>query len=322
MYGGEPPDVIASDLTIRILPGNRIGAPFLTAYLSYLYLTGYWQKRAGGASGSMKKITREQIKALRVPVPSLAEQQRIAAVLQDQMAAVERARAAAEARLEAANALPAAYFRAAFDQPEAIQWSAEPLGKYAEIVGGVQKSPDRAPAVHHRPYLTVRNVQRGYLDLAKVDHFEVTSEELERLRLQSGDVLVVEGNGSIDQIGRNAVFVEDGEEWIHQNHVIRVRLPRDVWLYEFVSMYLNSEEGRSQMIRKAQTTSGLYTLSVGKVATLEVPCPPISAQMKLVAELSRGMQIQKAVFSALREESRAISSLPAALLRRAFSGEM
>jgi type I restriction enzyme S subunit len=114
MYAGEPAKVFASDLTIRIRPYEGLSSPFLTAYLSYLYLTGYWKERAGGASGSMKKITREQIKALRVPVPSLAEQQEIAAVLQDQMATVERAQAAAQAQLKAIKALPSVLLSRAF----------------------------------------------------------------------------------------------------------------------------------------------------------------------------------------------------------------
>ncbi len=48
------------------------------------------------------------------PLPPLPEQKRIAAMLNEQMAAVEKARAAAEAELEAINALPAALLRRAF----------------------------------------------------------------------------------------------------------------------------------------------------------------------------------------------------------------
>jgi type I restriction enzyme, S subunit len=62
----------------------------------------------------MKKITRTQVLELPIPLPVLAEQQRIAAVLKEQIAAVETACAAAEAELKAINALPAALLRRAF----------------------------------------------------------------------------------------------------------------------------------------------------------------------------------------------------------------
>jgi type I restriction enzyme S subunit len=115
MFPGEPKGAVASDLTIRIWPSSEISSDFLTAYLSFLYQTGYWKERAGGASGSMKKISREQIQAQQVPVPATADQQRIAATLNEQMASAERARKAIEEELDAINKLPAALLRQAFN---------------------------------------------------------------------------------------------------------------------------------------------------------------------------------------------------------------
>jgi type I restriction enzyme, S subunit len=54
------------------------------------------------------------VEAFEVCIPDLQEQQRIVGALDEQVAAVERARAAAEAQLEAAKALPAALLRRAF----------------------------------------------------------------------------------------------------------------------------------------------------------------------------------------------------------------
>jgi type I restriction enzyme S subunit len=114
MYSGDPPGVVASDLTIRLWVRPALSAQFLTAYLSYLYQTGYWQGRAGGASGSMKKITREQITAEPVPLPSLAEQQQIAADLSARLAAAESLIARCREEVAAVEALPAALLREAF----------------------------------------------------------------------------------------------------------------------------------------------------------------------------------------------------------------
>ena len=111
---GDPVNVVASDLTIRLRANHAEVAPFLSAYLSHLYLSGYWRERAGGASGSMKKITRTQIAALEVPVPTPADR---AAILV--RVAAERARATAlqsatDAELSAVEALPEALLRDAF----------------------------------------------------------------------------------------------------------------------------------------------------------------------------------------------------------------
>jgi type I restriction enzyme S subunit len=114
MYLGKPQSVVASDLTIRIQTKKDIEARFLTAYLSSLYLNGYWKERAGGASGSMKKITRTQIESEQIPVPALADQLRIAEQLSSQMASAERFRQTLAEQLDAINKLPAALLREVF----------------------------------------------------------------------------------------------------------------------------------------------------------------------------------------------------------------
>ena len=78
LYTGGPEGIVASDLTIRLWPGDQIRSEFLVSYLSFLYTSGYWRERAGGASGTMKKITRSQIETERIPVPSTTVQQSVA----------------------------------------------------------------------------------------------------------------------------------------------------------------------------------------------------------------------------------------------------
>jgi type I restriction enzyme S subunit len=267
-------------------------------------------------------VQRDKLLALEITLPQLSEQKRIAAILKEQMAAVERARAAAEAQLKAAKDLPAAYLRAVFDSQEAQQWTKEKLVNVSLISGGIQKTPDRKPKIFHRPYLTVRNVQRGYLDLSALERFEITESELDRLRLMQGDILIVEGNGSLDHIGRNALFRGEVPECIHQNHIIRVRLDEQRFIPEFVSRFLNSDAGKAQMIQKAMTTSGLYTLSAGKVAALEIPMPSLTRQREIVETLNEKIPTAENTCKVITSQLETISSLPAALLRQAFTGKL
>ena len=115
MFNGNPVNAVASDLLIRILPHNSVEATFLTAYLSFLYVSGYWKERAGGASGTMKKITRTQISNEQIPFPTYAEQKRIAATLNEQTAGAEKLRVKLGIQLDEINALPAALLRKAFN---------------------------------------------------------------------------------------------------------------------------------------------------------------------------------------------------------------
>ena len=158
--------------------------------------------------------------------------------------------------------------------------------------------------------------------MERVEHFEVTPAELTKLRLRDGDLLIVEGNGSPSEIGRNALFKDDGQEWIHQNHVIRVRFQKNPMVPKFVSQYLNSDLGKRQMLERAATTSGLYTLSTSKVKSLTVPIPPRDIQMTVSALVESRLCAVQSCEQRLMEELDTIEALPAALLRKAFSGEL
>lgn len=106
--------VAASDLTIRLLPGPLLEARFLSNFLAWLQLEGFWKEKAGGASGTMKKITRGQLDTLQLSLPPLSRQRGLAAELDAAFAEIATLRTALEARLAAVERLPAALLREVF----------------------------------------------------------------------------------------------------------------------------------------------------------------------------------------------------------------
>ncbi|MFM7788901.1 MAG: restriction endonuclease subunit S, partial [Microcystis panniformis] len=68
-----------------------------------------------GKGTTFQEISKSQLTIFEIPLPPLSEQKRIAAILNEQMEAVEKARKATEAQLEAINKLPAVLLRRAFN---------------------------------------------------------------------------------------------------------------------------------------------------------------------------------------------------------------
>ena len=159
-----------------------------------------------------------------------------------------------------------------------------------QVAGGIQKTPHRTPRNNAHPYLGVGNVYRGRLDLTNVKEFELEPGDLERRRLEAGDLLVIEGNGSFNEIGRCAKWNGEIENCVHQNHVIRCR-PADSRISDFVLLFLNSPNGMEIMQRLAITSSGLYSLSVGKIRQIEIPVPPLAEQRRIVAKVKQLMAL-------------------------------
>ncbi len=67
-----------------------------------------------GTGSTFEAINRADLVKLEIPLPPIAEQKRISAILNEQMAAVEIARKAAEDELATINALPASILSQAF----------------------------------------------------------------------------------------------------------------------------------------------------------------------------------------------------------------
>jgi type I restriction enzyme, S subunit len=133
--------------------------------------------------------------------------------------------------------------------------------------------------------------------------------------------LVVEGNGSKDQIGRLAIWDGSISPCVHQNHIIKVRLV-NVGLEKWILFWLLSLPGRRFVEQVASSTSGLYTLSVNKVASLPVPLPPLTEQEFIVEEVERRLSVNDELANELVANLKRVERLRQSILQRAFNGQL
>ena len=164
------------------------------------------------------------------------------------------------------------------------------------------------------------NVARGLLKLDEVHEIELFDGELERLALKSGDILIVEGNGSLTEIGRCALWDGSISNTVHQNHLIRAR--PIIMLGKFVEAWLNSMRGIEKLTRLAATTSGLYTLSVGKISKIPVPVPPLFEQAASAEMLAVALDEQARQVESIQQSLKQSVAQRKNILRAAFSGEL
>ena len=203
--------------------------------------------------------------------------------------------------------------------PEGWTWAT--VGQLGGVSAGITKNRKRAHLPIQLPYLRVANVYANQLRLDDVARIGVEEQEIPKVLLKKGDLLVVEGNGSIEQIGRVAIWDGRIEPCLHQNHIIKVRffLPEVV---HYTLYWLLSQEGRAQIMRVASSTSGLYTLSLSKVEHLPVPLPPLAEQRRIVAEVERRLSVAREAEKAVEANLKRIARLRQAILKRAFEGKL
>lgn len=200
-------------------------------------------------------------------------------------------------------------------------WGWERIGQFSDVSGGLTKNQKRNSLPNKRPFLRVANVYANRLELDDMHEIGIGDEEVERVLLQKGDLLIVEGNGSIEQIGRVAIWDGSIEGCVHQNHLIKTR-PYPGIKAKFILYFLMSELGRKFIVREASSTSGLNTLSLSKVNSLFAPICATTEQMEIIAALdaysSQIDALEQTITTALQQAE----SLRQSILRKAFAGRL
>ena len=328
---------IASTEWISFFPVPGLEPRFLQYYLQQDSFRTYVASNVSGVGGSLMRVRPEVVERFPFPLPPLAEQRRIVAAIEEHLSRLDAAAAALERVRTALPRYRAAVLKAACEgklveselRPTNSQngqdlspgWKWSKMSEIGTVQGGITKNPARKPVRHKFPFLRVANVGRGKLDLSEIHEIELRHGELERLRLEQGDLLIVEGNGSPTEIGRLAVWNGQIPDCVHQNHLIRHRPNADI-RPAYIAAYWNSPSGMAQVMKAASSTSGLYTLSVGKVSSIRVPVPPVSEQDRILAEVDRRLSLADAADRAVSAGLAKAKRLRQAILKRAFEGRL
>ena len=201
--------------------------------------------------------------------------------------------------------------------PEGWVWAS--IEQLARVIGGLTKNKKRQEMPLRKPMLRVANVYQNRLKLGDIHETGVIEAECARVLLEDLDLLVVEGNGSKDQIGRMAIWRSEIADAVHQNHLIKVRMTESS-LVEFALRWFQSPNGRQNIEKVASSTSGLYTLSISKIEALVVPVPSLIEVSEInelvdeafskIAHLEAWCETELARSAALRQS----------ILKEAFTG--
>jgi type I restriction enzyme S subunit len=265
-----------------------------------------------GAVGQ-QRVPEVFLASLEIPLPPLPEQRRIAAILTEQMDAIEQARAAAEAELAAAEALTAAYLREVFESETLQRWKPVPLGKVlvrsTEIVHPHDKPS--GPAV----FVGLEHIESGTgIRLGEVP--------LEMSELTGRKPTFYEGQIVYGYLRPylNKVWIAEFDGLCSVDQYVYSVVP-SLADTEFIAWFMRSPVyiERSPL---GSNTSQLPRIRADEVASIEVNLPPLDEQKRIVTQINEYLTETYALCASLKEELEAISQLPAALLCRAFNGEL
>ena len=266
------------------------------------------------AGANINNLRNDDLNNLEVPLPPLPEQRRIAAIL-DQ---ADELRARCRRALALLDELADSIFIDMFEMGQISAWPTMLLESVAELQGGLTVNQARVSMPLEVPYLRVANVGRGRIALDHVKTMSVSHTELERVRLNIGDLLIVEGHGNAAEVGRVARWSDARADTVHQNHLIRVRALEARLNPVYLESYMNSSRGRAYFARVAKTTSGLNTINMANVRAVPTLIPPLSIQQTYAERIAHIERCRAIRFGHLAK----LDELFASLQHRAFRGEL
>ena len=277
------------------------------------------------SSAGQLTVSQGTVLKLGVPLLPMDRQREVVAEIEKQFSRLDEAvanlqRVKANLKRHRASTLKAATDGTLIGDPGKSGWRDALIGEVGQVISGLTKNPKREALPRKMPYLRVANVYANELRLDQIEYIGVAEKEVEKLLVRRGDLLVVEGNGSPDQIGRVALWDSSIPDCVHQNHLIKVRLAAEV-APEWALIWLLSPGGRREIEQVSSSTAGLHTLSTGKISRLPIPVPPLDEQHRIVAEVDRRLSIVREVEAEVDANLKRAQALRQAVLARAFAGQ-
>ncbi len=144
---------------------------------------------------------------------------------------------------------------------------------------------------------------------------------ISKYALQANDVLFNNTN-STELVGKSALFRGHSEPIVFSNHFTRLRPNPDALLPEFLAAWLLQQWLIGVFADICNRWIGQSAVKPGKLLSLTIPLPPLPEQKRIAAILSEQMAAVERAHKAAEEKLEIIKLLPAALLRRAFAGEL
>lgn len=292
LFEGYVEPIVYSNHFTRLRTVNESLLPdFLASWLNHQWQQGVFAAICNRWIGQ-SAVKADKLLNLAIPLPTLPDQRRIVGFLREQMAAVEKARMAAQARLEAVKALPASFLRQVFNGPDAQAW---PRMKF-EQVSVLQRGHD----------LTAQERKPGPYPVVTSSGIVGTHDDF-RAR---GPGVVTGRSGSV---GRVHYIKEDF--WPHNTALYVKDFKGNNPIYVFYLLqWVN--------VKAVSSGTGVPTLDRKEVHKLIVSHPSVLEQERIVEILTKQIAAAEKARVAVEAELITINALPAALLRRAFNGEL
>ena len=200
-----------------------------------------------------------------------------------------------------------------------VGWAVSPLKRLATVGSGVTLNQDRAAKENACRYLTVAHVQRGAVSNEDPPLSRTLETRSAKLACSKPETCSwSRGHANSMEIGRAAIFEDQGVETTFQNHLFRVRADRAQILPRFLLHVMNSERVQRHWNAVCNTSSGLNTINRRSLRNLLIQHPDTDEQQEIIDMLDA---VEKSI-AELARKAQAIEEIKRSLLENLLTGKV
>ena len=261
---------------------------------------------------SYPAVTDGDVRAQEIPVPPLAEQQRIVGLLDEAFEGIATAKANAEKNLQNARALFESHLQSVFTQ-RGPGWVEKSLGEVAEVQsGGTPSVPEKTYWGGNIPWYSSGELNEIHTTEPVRTITDAGLNNSNAKLFPKGSLLI----GMYDTAAlKMSILDRDGTF----NQAIAGVKPNQSVEVEFVLHAINAVKPRLLLERRGVRQKNL---SLGKIKEIKIPIPPPTEQRAVVTSLRNVAAETQRLARLYERKLAALEALKKSLLHQAFTGKL
>ena len=294
-----------------VRPGKSTDSHYLANYFKTAKYRAIISGLAAGAN--INNLRNEHIDNLEIPLPSLAEQKRIAAIL-DKADAIRRK---LQQSLRLSDDFLRSVFLDMFGDPVTNPngWPIVQIGDLLDSTSyGTSKKASETTGAFACLRMNNINYSGGW-DFTSLKYVDLDSKEQKKNLVHSGQLLFNRTN-SKELVGKTAVYRRK-EPMAFAGYLVR-GIANSHADAEYISAYLNLPHGKAILRGMCKNIIGMANINAEEFKSIRIQKPPVALQKKFAAIVHSTEEKKETLKKFLTESETLFSSLQ----QRAFRGEL
>ena len=322
VYFDSEGEYLCNNFTSILRPKKKYVFPKYLHYILFCnHKYGYVSKYQNKTTGIINLKLVNYLANITIPLPPLAKQQQIAAILD----AADSLRQKDQQLVEYYTQLSQSLFLDMFGDPVAnpMRWDVKLLNDLSTKIhsGNTPKGGKKVYVNKGIRFFRSQNVWRNRIALDEIAYIDKkTHESMKKSSLKHKDILMTKTgrfNTENSSLGRAAMFLGEDDTANVNGHVYLIRLKKEV-INEFVLFILTTPQYRDYIRRVCVGGIDKRQINKDHLESFPIIYPPIKLQEEFAERLALIEQQKQQVQANLEKSNELFNSL----LQKAFAGEL